>query len=187
MKREKKLKEVSTLSRSASVRTKRQNYRTFLISWERKSVWFQDRFHTILIGGKQISGKGLSTGQQRENVRLFILCNTTDPKRRKKLMWGFSRDWENVRKCNNKFAEIDEFAKKDKCWPALCQDSSEVIENEELSGFLKDLLELVKKVAALIMTILIKYLLFPWSIFFSNKYFLIKQIFSYQTNIFFSN
>ena len=97
------------------------------------------------------------------------------------------RDWENVRKCNNNFAEIDEFAKKDKCWPALCQDSSEVIENEELSGFLKDLLELVKKVAALIMTILIKYLLFPWSIFFSNKYFLIKQIFSHQTNIFSSN
>ena len=31
------------------------------------------------------------------------------------------------------------------------QDSSEVIENEELSGFLKDLLELVKKVTALML------------------------------------
>ena len=30
--------------------------------------------------------------------------------------------------------------------PTGLQDSSEVIENEELSGFLKDLLELVKKV-----------------------------------------
>ena len=31
------------------------------------------------------------------------------------------------------------------------QDSSEVIENEELSGFLKDLLELVKKVTVLML------------------------------------
>ena len=53
----------------------------------------------------------------------------------------------------------DEFEKKNSYFLNLpmnmaekkVQDSSEVIENEELSGFLKDLLELVKKVTALML------------------------------------
>ena len=52
-----------------------------------------------------------------------------------------------------------------------------MIENEELSGFLKDLLELVKKVTAPMMVILILF----------KQIFLFQQIFSFPANIFVSS